>query len=98
MPHPVNAAYRVNVPCAACKEVIIAQAEQDLAEARAHLAKFRKHTDEGKLRDRAREFAAVLLEESIGADESALEGPTARVELVEGGTAAWVSCRVFVRL
>jgi len=51
---------------------------------------------EAKLRDRAREFAACLLEEAIGADDSRLETPIARVSLTPGG--AWVACEVFVRL
>ncbi len=78
-----------------CEARKLKQAEQDLAEARMYLARFRKHTDEAKRRDRAREFAACLLEEAIGADDSRLETPIARVEL--DGQDAWVSVQVRVR-
>ncbi len=78
----------------ACEARKLKQAEEGLAEARMYLARFRKHTDETKRRDKAREFAACLLEEAIGADDSRLEGPIARVEF-EGGN-AWVSCQVLI--
>jgi hypothetical protein len=59
----------------------------------------RLNAEEAKKKSRAIEFAACLLEEAVGADDTQVGDRNGNmdVELV-ADNAAWVTCRVYVRL